>query len=163
MFSGLPNLDRLQLQENLIHTIEYQSFKDNVALTELYLHRNLLQTLPECIFTPEHTENLEVWVYDNDLSCNQSLCWLMYAQEDWITINDQEPIVCTGPGVLNGSTWDGLTTLDLNCAPPGEFQGGCGATSRPLLGGGVMVSQISQFQRTNIPISQIGLTGPYFY
>ena len=81
---------------------------------------NLLQTLPESMFDPEnHPANLDVFrLQNNPLSCDQSLCWLMRVDGNWITVSPFT--ACAGPGVLNGRKWNTLTTLDLGCDPSGE-------------------------------------------
>ena len=119
MFSGLTNLRVLYLQYNLVQRIEPGSFRDNTALTTLYLSYNLLQTLPESMFDLDnHPNNLQhdgLYMYNNPLVCNQSICWLKQAEQDWILLSRPDLIVCTGPGDLIGRTWDNITTHDLNC------------------------------------------------
>ncbi len=120
MFAGLIRLGRLQLHTNQISTIEPGSFKDNCALYQLELQSNLIQSLPESIFAPEnHPTNLDAfYLQNNPLSCDKSLCWLMRADGDWISVSSFTD--CDGPGALNGRKWNTLTALDLNCDPPGE-------------------------------------------
>ncbi len=119
MFSGLPHLASLALNDNMINTIESGTFKDNTALTWLSLYGNQLETLNQCIFDPEnHPCSLELWLWDNPLSCNESLCWLK--QATWITVDYASSTVCTGPGTLNGQTWNMITTDDLNCDTSGR-------------------------------------------
>ncbi len=116
MFSGLPNLQVLSVSNNLLHTVEPGSFRDLTALIDLYLRDNSLHTLSECMFEPEnHTQNLDIRFYNNPLSCDQYMCWLKQAEGDWITVTRDYDTACAGPGALNGTTWDVLTELDLNC------------------------------------------------
>ena len=122
-FAGLPNLSKLYLNSNRIVTIETGSFYDNAALTLLWLYNNDLETFPQCIFNPAHHPaalNL-LRIYSNPLQCNDTLCWLKYAEAaSWITVFLAESTQCAGPPALESRTWDTLNTTDLNCGPPGE-------------------------------------------
>lgn len=117
MFKGLHNLAILYLAKNNIHTIESRSFKDNIALTDLTFFNNELQTISQCIFDVEnHPTGLNVFtIHSNPLSCDESLCWLLQADGDWISTYNPHLITCAQPGSLIGRTWDTLTSADLHC------------------------------------------------
>ncbi len=123
MFTGLSNLYTLSLYSNLIQRIEPGSFKDNTALTHLYLNDNALQTLPECIFgLQDHPQNLYRFsIYNNPLLCDQRICWLKWAEDEWVTVYRPDLTVCTAPGDLYSRTWDTITTQELKCMAPQRF------------------------------------------
>lgn len=126
MFSGLVNLVVLSLDMNQIQEIKEASFHDNNALYTLGLASNQLETISRCIFHPDnHPTGLDVFIFANPLSCNESWCWLKEADGDWVTVNYVSTTQCVGPGVLNGRKWDNLTTTDLNC---GTMQETCNTT-----------------------------------
>ena len=124
MFWGLPNLAELYLGSNMVHTIESGSFKQNAALINLALYGNLLETVSQCIFDSlNHPTNLHFFIFENPLSCNETLCWLKEcetADNAWIILeellgDELHEVVCFGPKNLNGQRWNTLTTQDLNC------------------------------------------------
>ncbi len=117
MFSGLVNLRELYLYNNHIRTIESGSFRDNIALNILALQENELQNVPRCMFDPEnHPAALyPLYLYNNPLKCESSLCWLKRAEGDWITLAYPTSIVCSGPAALSGRTWYSLTEQELEC------------------------------------------------
>ncbi len=120
MFRGLPNLGFLSLEDNEIHTIEDGSFKD-YPLIFLSLSENSLESIPQCMFNPQNYPTgldgpYSFYIYDNPLSCNESLCWLKQENMTGIKVDtDYQMPVCSEPGALSGRAWDTLTTEDLNC------------------------------------------------
>ncbi len=117
LFVGLPKLKQLHLAKNNIHTIGPGNFKDTKALQKLYLYKNSLETFPRNMFDlTNHPIDLNIFdIYDNPLSCTDSLCWLKQIDTTWITVTSASSAVCSGPEPLIGRTWDTLSTTDLNC------------------------------------------------
>ena len=111
----------LYLHNNLIENIENESFKNNLALNRVELHDNLLRTLPGCMFDPlNHPSHIRHFrISGNNLSCNETLCWLRYAEQNWITLYQPDQIVC-GEGALKDWTWDAISLQDLNCNTTGQ-------------------------------------------
>ncbi len=117
MFAGLSNLRTLYMGGSHIHTIEQNSFKDNMALQLLNLQRNSIETLSRCIFDGvNHPTNLnKLQLKNNPLRC-ETLCWLKQAEvEGWITVDEASLTVCSGSGVLNGRKWDSIEEHELSC------------------------------------------------
>ncbi len=85
-FSGIPKLKILYFGNNLIKSIEPWSFRENNALTELFLHLNLLETIPRCLFDLQsHPTNIKDFrMFANPLQC-ETLCWLKQAQVSHVT------------------------------------------------------------------------------
>ena len=85
MFSGLDNCTRLELNDNKIHTIHTRALDGLVSLTELRLYGNQLTTFPWTVFGKEHPAQHVLWLSENPLVCNSTLCWLKHADmQGWI-------------------------------------------------------------------------------
>ena len=121
IFAGLPNLNKLYISFNKIQEIELESFKENSALVDLKIQENLLQSVSRCVFDEEnYPKHLNTFfMHENPISCDRSICWLKEADSTWIRVGYRIETVCAEPAALNTTTWEALSTVDLNCDVPG--------------------------------------------
>ncbi len=53
-------------------------------------------------------------IYNNPLSCNQSLTWLKLVDTTWITVSSPEQTLCAEPPALYDCSWASITAYNLN-------------------------------------------------
>ncbi len=111
-FSGLINLERLNLQNNLLCKIGSDSFSNMPVLEYLNLNLNLLTTLiPDMFGITDHPLNVELYLIGNPWHCAWRMLWLLL--ETWMVVKKPWDVECVGPDFVAGTTWDSLTTTDM--------------------------------------------------
>ncbi len=116
MFKGLFSLQKLHLQQNVIHTIQYFSFSDLAQLNNFQLWDNKLSTIFEDVFnTSNHPVALNQFVIGNNplLNCDCQMLWLLEAVGDWIQMQYKSSTICNTPLKLHGISWENITRTDL--------------------------------------------------
>ena len=113
LFAPLHKLQILQIHDNELHLIEEGSFKYNTLLGNLMLQNNLLESFPSYLFNMEHhTCTIGLDLYWNPINCNKSMCYLLFAEKDWINFKHPHLLTCSG-GNFHSRTWNTLEIEDL--------------------------------------------------
>ena len=108
IFTGLPSLYGLYLMRNNMKTIGKRAFAGiGNKLSRLDLQHNELSTFPSDSFADDFLPSyLRIWLSDNNILCNESVCWLAQGQDE----GTREVYgTCSGPGNLTG-----VDLADLN-------------------------------------------------
>ena len=113
MFEGLVSLDNLDLKRNIISSIESGSFTSLSRLTHVNLEDNQLTTFDN-LFSKPSSGSISLYLSNNPLHCDSSLCWIKDAEKDgWIILKGPNP-TCEN---YSNAYWD---DVDLDCSL-GEF------------------------------------------
>ena len=84
MWVGLQFLEELDLSENYIKDIQRHGISHLPSLQTLWLSDNKLRTLRSDMFSPaleKYPQKLNLYLDENDLNCDASICWLKAAVE----------------------------------------------------------------------------------
>ena len=90
---GLKSLERISLSQNRIKELQRHSFSHLPSLKVLGLTKNQLPTMRYDAFNPKdypdyngYPRHLELYLADNPLECNTTLCWLKESVESGAVI-----------------------------------------------------------------------------
>ena len=109
MWVGLRFLEWLSLNDNQFTDIPHKGLSHMPELKTLYLSNNQLRTMR--IDTFDGTPNkLQLYLYDNPIHCDTTLCWMKEAKESGSIIFVQPSPKCAN---LDDAAWQ---YIDLNCS-----------------------------------------------
>ena len=115
MFKGLYNLVDLNLQKNIIRTIEMDSFAEMEKLSWLDLAWNELVTIPEAAFSPQGFPLLFLALYENLIYCDWRVCWMKNKPYLYNIYYLGEGPRCAGPTNLYNQLWYSTALDELKC------------------------------------------------
>ncbi len=114
-YTGLSNLEVLELDGNFIERIDPGGLAHFINLSRVELDDNFLDTILEDVFDvnlpPLNLSHFEI--DGNLLQCDWRVCWILNAY--WLTMVDRMNTVCYGPTLLAGRRWDTITQQHLRC------------------------------------------------
>ncbi len=85
----LTNFSAALYPANSFGNIASNTFTNLPNLTKLYLGLNRLHTLDANMFGSSHPENLDLTLSHNPLQCDSRLCWMKEAEDEgWLNVQD---------------------------------------------------------------------------
>lgn len=118
LFNDLRSVKFIHLQKNNLTEISAKMFQDQPMLRQLHLSNNLLQNISPGLFDAFQFQHV-VRLHGNPWRCN---CQASYLQE-WmlnnsVNVEEQEKVLCRGPGPLRGRTLISIDKERLLCHLP---------------------------------------------
>ena len=105
-FVNLRRLEILSLDHNRLESLSPGTFCGLESIKELQLDNNYLTSLPQDVFI-HLPRPLTIYLYGNQLQCNDALCWLRQEElNGTITLNRDGNRYIGNPVCVNGVNWD---------------------------------------------------------
>ncbi len=138
ILSAMPNLERINMNENELSTFPMEALTDAANLKTVLLRSNQIKTICD-IGHRDNPTSIFIDISKNPLECSDSLCWVFESGYLELPL-DKSETVCASPENMASYTWENIWKdgeglkplcsglLDLNCTTPDPGDSG-GATS----------------------------------